>query len=149
MYLYLFYDITLAFIDEYYLIMPTMVTDAVKELEAAKAKVAALEQSLAKELKQKLTKLPAEYGFDNLSDFIEALKDSAGAKRGRKAGKAVAASKPGKRGKRARLTPELKEKVKAAVNAGKTGAAIAKEFGISVPSVQNIKKEFGLVKKRG
>jgi len=125
-----------------------MVTDAIKELQAAKAKVAALEQSLAKEQKQKLAKLPSEYGFDSVAAFIEAVKTAAGgAKRGPKAAKV--AGKPGKRGKRARLTPELKDKVKAAVNAGKTGAAIAKEFGISVPSVQNIKKEFGLVKKRG
>jgi len=126
-----------------------MVTDAIKELQAAKAKVAALEQSLAKEQKQKLAKLPSEYGFDSVAAFIDAVKAAAGgAKRGPKAAKVVA-GKPAKRGKRARLTPELKEKVKAAVNAGKTGAAIAKEFGISVPSVQNIKKEFGLVKKRG
>jgi len=124
-----------------------MVTDAVKELQAAKAKVAALEQSLAKELKQNLAKLPSEYGFDNLPAFIKALKAASGARRGPKPAKA--AGKSGKRGKRARLTPELKDKVKSAVNAGKTGAAIAKEFGISVPSVQNIKKEFGLVKKRG
>jgi DNA invertase Pin-like site-specific DNA recombinase len=54
---------------------------------------------------------------------------------------------PAKR-KRAKLTSELKDKVKGAVEAGKTGAAIAKEFGISLPSVQNIKKEFGLVKAR-
>ena len=125
-----------------------MVTDAIKELLAAKAKVAALEQSLAKEQKQKLAKLPSEYGFDSVAAFIAAVKAATGgAKRGPKAAKV--AGKPGKRGKRARLTPELKDKVKAAVNAGKTGAAIAKEFGISVPSVQNIKKEFGLVKKRG
>ena len=124
-----------------------MVTDAVKELQAAKAKVVALEQSLAKELKQNLAKLPSEYGFDNLPAFIKALKAATGGQRGPKAAKA--AGKPGKRSKRARLTPELKDKVKVAVNAGKTGAAIAKEFGISVPSVQNIKKEFGLVKKRG
>ena len=124
-----------------------MVTDAVKELQAAKAKVVALEQSLAKELNQKLAKLPAEYGFDSLSAFFKAVTAAAGGRRGPKAVKAT--GKPGKRGKRARLTPELKDKVKSAVNAGKTGAAIAKEFGISVPSVQNIKKEFGLVKKRG
>ena len=127
-----------------------MVTDAVKELEAAKAKVAALEQSLAKELHQKLAKLPSEYGFDNLPAFIKAVK-AATAGRSTTSPKAAvkAVDKPGKRSKRARLTPELKDKVKSAVNAGKTGAAIAKEFGISVPSVQNIKKEFGLVKKRG
>lgn len=124
-----------------------MVTDTVKELQAAKAKVVALEQSLAKDLNQKLAKLPSEYGFDSLPAFIKAVKAAAGSRRGPKAAKA--AGKSGKRSKRARLTPELKDKVKAAVGAGKTGSAIAKEFGISVPSVQNIKKEFGLVKKRG
>ena len=31
---------------------------------------------------------------------------------------------------------------------GKTGGEIAKAIGISLPSVQNIKKELGLVKKR-
>jgi hypothetical protein len=126
-----------------------MVTDAVKELEAAKAKVAALEQSLAKELKQKLAKLPSEYGFDSLPAFFKAVKAAVGGRPGPKASKAAVVSGGKRRGKRARLTPELKDKVKAAVNAGKTGSAIAKEFGISVPSVQNIKKEFGLVKKRG
>ncbi len=127
-----------------------MVTDTVKELQAAKAKVAAIEQSLAKELKQKLSKLPSEYGYDDLADFIAALKEAAGVRKSSKAVKgADKAEKPGKRVKRARLTTELKDVVKAAVAAGKTGAAIAKEFGISIPSVQNIKKEFGLVKKRG
>lgn len=132
-----------------------MVTEVVKELEAAKAKVAELEQALQKERKQQLAGLPAEYGFDSLEDFIKALKSagsgrgSAGAGRRGRAPKAAAPSAaPRKKGKRARITPELKDKVKAAVVAGKTGAQIADEFGISVPSVQNIKKEFGLVKTR-
>ena len=68
-------------------------------------------------------------------------KAKAGAARKAKGGKG--------RRKRAKITPELKAQVKAAVEAGKTGGAIAKELGISLPSVQNIKKEFGLVKKRG
>ena len=34
------------------------------------------------------------------------------------------------------------------VSDGKTGAEIAKAAGISLPSVQNIKKALGLVKKR-
>jgi DNA-binding CsgD family transcriptional regulator len=34
------------------------------------------------------------------------------------------------------------------VDAGKTGAEIAKELKISLPSVQNIKKALGLVKAR-
>ena len=131
-----------------------MVTEVVKELEAAKAKVAELEQALQKERKQQLAGLPSEYGFDSLEDFIKALKSAgssrgAGATRkGRAAKTAAAPILPRKKGKRARITPELKDRVKAAVVAGKTGAQIASEFGISVPSVQNIKKEFGLVKSR-
>ncbi len=34
------------------------------------------------------------------------------------------------------------------VEGDKTGAEIAKSLGISLPSVQNIKKALGLVKKR-
>ena len=126
-----------------------MVIEVVKELEAAKAKVVELQQSLEKELTQKLSRLPYEYGFDDLSSFIQALKSAAGARKGgRGRGKAVKAAKPGKRGKRARITPEIKAQVKAMVNDEKTGAQIAKELGISLPSVQNIKKELGLVKAR-
>ena len=140
-------NIVLASLYEYYFIRHSMVTDTVKELQAAKAKVAALEQSFAKELNQKLVKLPSDYGFDSLPAFIKALKQAVGGRPGRKAAKV--AGKVGKRSKRAKITPEVKDKVKAFVNAGKTGAVIAKELGISVPSVQNIKKELGLVKKRG
>jgi DNA-binding CsgD family transcriptional regulator len=38
--------------------------------------------------------------------------------------------------------------VKKLVGAGKTGSEIAKSLGISLPSVQNIKKALGLVKSR-
>ncbi len=123
-----------------------MVIEVVKELEAAKAKVAELELSLEKELTQKLSRLPYEFGFDDLKSFIKALKEAAGARRGR--GKAAKAPKDGKKGKRAKITPEVKAKVKELVNDDKTGAQIAKALGISLPSVQNIKKELGLVKAR-
>ena len=122
-----------------------MVIEVVKELEAAKAKVLELEQSLEKELTQKLARLPYEYGFDDLASFIKALKAAAGARPGRRGAAKKAA---GKRGKRARITPEVKARVKELVNQDKTGAQIAKELGISLPSVQNIKKELGLVKAR-
>ena len=124
-----------------------MVTDVIKELEAAKAKVLELESTLAKERRQQLAGLPRQFGFDNLEDFIKAVRDSGGVVRRGRPAKAVVKSQ--KRARRARITPELKDKVKSAVQAGKTGAVIAKELGISVPSVQNIKKEFGLVKSRG
>ena len=125
-----------------------MANDIKQEIAIAKAKVAELESFLKNQ--GKLARLPFDFGFSDLKSFIKALKRAAGAKpakRGRKA-KAVKAPKA-KKGKRAKITPEIKEAVKAGVAAGKTGAVIAKELGISLPSVQNIKKEFGLVKARG
>ncbi len=127
-----------------------MVTEVIKELKAAKAKVEALEQSLLKERKQKLASLPAELGFDTVAAFIDAVREAVGGRRGRPPkgeGGSSAAGRKGRR-RRAKITAETKSSVKAAVNAGKTGAQIAKELGISVPSVQNIKKELGLVKAR-
>jgi hypothetical protein len=123
-----------------------MVIEVVKELEAAKAKVVELQESLEKELTQKLSRLPYEFGFEDLSSFIKALKAAAGTRKGR--GKAAKGPKAEKTGKRARITPEIKAQVKALVAEDKTGAQIAKELGISLPSVQNIKKELGLVKPR-
>ncbi|MCF3648488.1 helix-turn-helix domain-containing protein [Synoicihabitans lomoniglobus] len=122
-----------------------MVTDKIKELQALQAKAAELQKSIEVERTQELAALPAKFGYD-LPGFLKAVKAAAGSKtRGRKAKASAAPS--GKR-TRTKITPELKAKVKAAVEAGKTGSAIASEFGISVPSVQNIKKEFGLVKER-
>jgi hypothetical protein len=138
----------LACFHQYHLMKFLMVIEVVKELEAAKAKVAELEQSLEKELTQKLSRLPYEFGFDDLASFIKALKGAAGARRGPGRAKGAKVAKAGKRGKRARITPEIKAQVKALVNDEKTGAEIAKQLGISLPSVQNIKKELGLVKAR-
>ena len=125
-----------------------MVTDKIAQLKVLQAQAAELQQSIEAERTRELTGLPAKYGFDSVESFIKALRSasSAGKKRGRKA--AVKAAASGKR-TRTKITPELKASVKAAVEAGKTGAAIAAEFGISLPSVQNIKKEFGMVKARG
>jgi len=131
-----------------------MTTEIKNEIANAKAKVAELEGFLKN--MGKLARLPFDFGYSDLKSFIKALKRAAGAKpakRGRKAKKAAKADKApkavkAKKGKRAKITPEIKEAVKAAVAAGKPGSAIAKELGISVPSVQNIKKEFGLVKAR-
>lgn len=125
-------------------------TDQLAELEKAKAKIAAAEAKLAADRVAALAKLPSDYGYDNLNAFIKALKSAAGkAGKGKKAkvAKAPKAAKAGKR-TRAKITPELKQQVIAAVQAGKSGAEIAKQYGISVPSIQNIKKEAGLVKAR-
>jgi hypothetical protein len=133
--------------------------DQIAELEKAKAKIAQAEAKLAADRTTALAKLPGDYGFSSLNDFIKALTAAAGkagkakkakaAKAGKapKAAKAPKAEKAGKRG-RTKITPELKAQVIEAVKADKSGAEIAKAFGISLPSVQNIKKEAGLVKSR-
>ncbi len=132
-------------------------TDQIAELEKAKAKLAQAEAKLAADRVAALAKLPGDYGYDNLNAFIKALKAAAGkagkGKKGKagkapKGAKAAKASKAGKR-TRAKITPELKQQVITAVQSGQSGAEIAAAFGISLPSVQNIKKEAGLVKARG
>lgn len=106
--------------------------------------VARLQKGLVK-FNRKLVALPGKYGFKSMDDFIEALRRAADDKTVPAASKRKAA----KSRKRANITSEVKEKVKAMAKEGKTGAEIAKAVGISLPSVQNIKKELGLVKKRG
>ena len=114
-------------------------TNITAQLKQHAKEVARLEKQLVR-FQAKLLKVPAKYGFGSVEDFVAALLDAA-------KGSGGAARKAGTR-TRAKITPEVKDKVKALVKEGKTGAAIAKEVGISVPSVQNIKKELGLVKKK-
>ena len=166
-----------------------MVTEKLKELDAARAKLASLEQSIADELITELAALPAKYGFTTTSSFLAAVraatggrvtrrdmskvakggkgkkskkskkstkaKDKKAARKGKDMGKVatgckgkVAKGGKGKRRSRAVITDETRAQVKKMVNDGKTGSQIAAELGISLPSVQNIKKAAGLVKKR-
>jgi hypothetical protein len=112
------------------------------ELESLKKQVASLEKQLVKR-QRKLLALPGKFGFKSVGEFVDAVQAAA-----RAAGGAFeSAREPGTR-KRAKITPEIKAQLKALVGEGKTGAEIAKKLGISVPSVANIKKELGLVKKR-
>ncbi|MDP3070251.1 MAG: helix-turn-helix domain-containing protein [Opitutaceae bacterium] len=118
-----------------------MVTNKLKELEVARAKLANLEQSIADELKKELAALPAQYGFASVGEFIAAVKAAAGARRGRKPGAK-------NRRRRAVITDEMRQQVKKLLEAGKSGTDIAKVVKISVPSVHNIKKSLGLVKSK-
>jgi hypothetical protein len=124
-----------------------MVIEKIKELEATRAKLAELESSVATELNSELAALPAAYGFTTVAAFLKAVKAASGRRGGRKAKVAPKSAPAGKR-KRAKITDKTRDDVKKLVEEGKTGAEIAKSVGISLPSVQNIKKALGLVAKR-
>lgn len=139
-----------------------MFIDQLAKLQKAKAELAAAEAKLAADRVAALARLPADYGFgSDLNAFLKAVKDAFGKKgpKSAKAGKAAKSAKPAaekakapvkaaKKGKRAKITEEVKAQVKQLADAGKTGAEIAAALGISAPSVQNIKKELGLVRPR-
>ena len=145
------------------------ITDKFTELAEARAKVATLQVAIEAELNKELAALPASYGFASAADFVAAVTKAAGKRPGRKPGKAKPVSAPAvtvaptaapaavaqpaapakkKRRKRAVITDATRAQVKKLVKAGKSGSEIAKAAGISLPSVQNIKKALGLVKKK-
>lgn len=127
-----------------------MLTDKIKQLEILKAKTSALEQQLAAEQNKKLATLPSQFGFKSTEEFIEAVRAATGGRRGRVSGATKSVSSVAKVGRRRRavITDETRAQVKKLVEGGKTGEEIAKAVGISLPSVQNIKKALGLVQKR-
>jgi len=123
-----------------------MVTDKIKELAAAKAKVTELEASIAAELRSELASLPARYGFDDAKSFLTAVQAASGKRRGRKPGAAKAAAR--KRRKRAKITDAMRAEVKKLTGEGESGPEIAKALGISEQSVFNVRKALGLTRKR-
>jgi hypothetical protein len=129
-------------------------TDQIAKIEKAKADIAAAEAKLAADRVEALAKLPGDYGYSDLNAFLKAVKDAygKGGKKSAKSGTAKAAKdtsgSKAVKGKRAKLTDDIKAQVKALAEAGKTGQEIALLLGISAPSVQNIKKALGLVKAR-
>ena len=108
----------------------------------------ALEKSIAKGIQRELSALPKEYGFASLKEFVKALKAASGASPGRKGRRAAKPAAKAKRRRRAVITDATRASVKKLVGSGKTGSQVAKALGISLPSVQNIKKALGLVKAR-
>lgn len=126
-----------------------MLTENIKELEAAQAKVEELRKKIDGERLAELAGLPEKYGYTSLSAFVKALKEAAGpsSSKGKGRRKSAKVVKAGPR-RRAKITDETRAQVKQLVEAGKTGSEIAAALEISLPSVQNIKKAMGLVKAR-
>ena len=126
-----------------------MLSDKLKELEATRTRLAELEKSVAAERDKELAGLPARYGFESADAFIAAVREAGRKRRGRKPGSAAALKAPaGKRRKRAKVTDETRAEVKKLVGQEKTGKEIAQTLGISLPTVQNIKKALGLVRAK-
>lgn len=109
------------------------------------AKIAEAEATRDKELRD----LPALHGYRSMDDLIVALRHAERKRKGRKPSRGATGgdSKGGKR-RRATITDAVRAEVKKLVSEGKTGTQIAKAVGISLPSVQKIKKAAGLVKAR-
>ncbi len=118
--------------------MPKMINPLIQELAKAKAKVIQLEQAIVKEL----ASLPSVYGFSSTEELVSALHSAKG-----RSSRPKKPSAPRAR-KRAVITDSVRAEVRKMLKAGKSGAEIAKAVGISLPSVQNIKKAFGLVRSR-
>lgn len=114
---------------------PFMISKQLKELEAARAEVAKLEQAIATERAKELASLPAQYGFETTAAFAKAVRKAASGK-----------TRQGKRRPRVAITDAIRKKVQELAASGKTLAAIAKATGISSASVQNIKKSSGLTR---
>jgi hypothetical protein len=117
-----------------------MVKDKIKQLADYQNKVAALEKEIARERTKMLATLHQKYGFGSAEELIKAIREATGGKRQTR--------KAGRHRKHGRITPELKSQITAALGAGKTGGQVADEFGVSLPSVYNIKKAAGLTKAR-
>jgi hypothetical protein len=125
-----------------------MVTDKIQKLLQYQRQMAKLQKELAG-FNNKLLSLPGKHGFKSMDAFIEALRSAARGTAGFVSTKRGRPTISSGRKPRAVITQEMKQKLKSMVNDGKTGSQIAKSLNISLPSVQNIKKELGLVKKRG
>jgi hypothetical protein len=119
-----------------------MVTDKLKQLSEYQTKIEELQNEINQERGNELAHLHEKYGFATTVDLIKALRAAAGLG-GKRRGRGDAQHR-----KHARITAEMKEKIKVALQEGKSGTQIVKEFGISLPSVYNIKKAFGMVKAR-
>ena len=115
-------------------------------------KIARLEKQLAKAIAEKVKadaqrfkKLVVEWGYAGATEFFELVYGYAKAAKATKAAKKPKATK---RKNRAVINDTLRAAIVADTKAGKlTGGQIAKKHGVSLPSVQNIKKPAGLVTK--
>lgn len=123
-----------------------MIKNQARLLAQYQAKAAELQTQIDRERARSLAHLHEDYGFETVAELIKAIRAAAGGRRGRRRGRP--ARRAGGHRKHARITAEMREQIKGALKAGKTGGKVAADFGVSLPSVYLIKKAAGLVKAR-
>lgn len=123
-----------------------MITEKIKELNALKEKATALEAAIESERARELAALPKTYGFEDARSFADAVLEASGRGGGRRPGRPSSGG-TGTRRRRGKITDETRATVKKMVEAGRTGKEIAQAVGISLPSVHNVKKALGLIRK--
>jgi DNA-binding NarL/FixJ family response regulator len=110
-----------------------------------------------------LASLHTELGYGSAAELAAAIRGASGGARTATArspiaapssGNAVAASKatpaaPSKTRKGRRIDEDTKRQIVAALKSGEPGARVAKQLGVSYPTIHNWKTELGLVKPRG
>lgn len=124
--------------------MCAMIIEKIKALAVARVEAARLETAIQRDLGKELAGLPAQFGFDDVNSFVRAVKAAASGTGSHQGSRPKPARRP-----RAKITPATRAAVKKLVAGGKTGAEVAKTVGISLPSVQNIKRALGLVRAKG
>lgn len=115
-----------------------MLNQKLRLLSKYQAKVDQLQKEVARERASVLAHLHEEKGFASPKELIAAIRASI-----RMGGSPKAAVR---KRRYAKIPEAVKQKIKQALEAKRPGSKIAKRFGISLPSVYNLKKAFGLVK---
>jgi len=112
------------------------------QIKEKKEKIAELEKEIVQEKIVKVQNLPSYFNVTSMGEVIDILKENSVI--GSKVPKTLVEyqSCQGKK-----IPERIRNKVKIMVDVGRfTGKEIAERLNISLPSVQNIKKQFGLVK---
>jgi len=99
-----------------------------------------------------LATLPGELGYESADELIAAIRQiSQGGGKASLAPSPVSAARGPRKGRRTRatITQSMRAQVVSLLKEGKTAKAVAAAVGISIPSVQNIKKAAGMVGANG
>lgn len=120
-----------------------MISETLKEIADYEAKIASLQKKVDSDRRKELASLHKKVGFATRADLIESLIALDSNK------KTPASVGENGRAKRTKITESLRNDIIAAVKSGEKGVDVAARFGVSVPTLHNIKKAAGLVKARG